>query len=80
MKIIDWEFLFFYFNCGLKFFFIEIMFFLDALSSKEEEPILVLDNSMKIFIIEEDYTLFLEDSGSETNAKADIYNCVFVFH
>ena len=37
------------------------MFFLDALSSKEEEPILVLDDSTKIFEIE-DYSLFLEDT------------------
>ena len=79
MKIIDREFLFFIFT-EVKIFFIEIMFFLDALSSKEEEPILVLDNSMKIFIIEEHYTLFLEDSSSETNAKAGIYNCVLVLH
>ena len=48
------------------------MFFLDALSSKEEEPILVLDDSRKIFEIKEDYNLFLEDSGSETNAEAGI--------
>ena len=34
------------------------MFFLDALSSKEEEPILDLDDSTKIFEIE-DYSLFL---------------------
>ena len=56
------------------------MFFLDALSSKEEEPILVVDDSTKIFEIKEDYNLFLEDSGSETNAEAGIYNCVFVLH
>ena len=37
------------------------MFFLDALYSKEEEPILVLDDSTKIFEIE-DYSLFLENS------------------
>ena len=37
------------------------MFFLDALSSKEEEPILVLDDSTKIFEID-DYSLILEDS------------------
>ena len=37
------------------------MFFLDALSSKEQEPILVLDDPTKIFQIE-DYSLFLEDS------------------
>ena len=37
------------------------MFFLDALSSKEEEPILILDDSTKIFEIE-DYSLFLEDT------------------
>ena len=78
MKIIDREFLFFIFT-EVKVFFIEIMFFLDALSSKEEEPILVLDDSTKIFEIE-DYTLFLEDSGSKTNAEAGNYNCVFVFH
>ena len=34
------------------------MFFLDALSSKEEETVLVLDDSTKIFEIE-DYSLFL---------------------
>ena len=56
------------------------MFFLDALSSKEEEPTIVLDDSTKIFEIEKDYTLFLEDLGSETNAEAGIYNCVFVLH
>ena len=50
MKIIDREFLFFIFT-EVKVFFIEIMFFLDALSSKEEEPILVLDDSRKIFEI-----------------------------
>ena len=79
MKIIDREFLFFIFT-EVKVFFIEIMFFLDALSSKEEEPILVLDDSTKIFEIEEDYIWFLEDSGSEINAEAGIYNCVFVLH
>ena len=78
MKIIDREFLFFIFT-EVKVFFIEIMFFLDALSSKEEEPILVLDDSTKIFEIE-DYILFLEDSGSEINAEVGIYNCVFVLH
>ena len=60
MKIIGREFLFFIFT-EVKVFFIEIMFFLDALSSKEEEPILVLDDSTKIFEIE-DYSLFLENS------------------
>ena len=55
------------------------MFFLDALSSKEEEPILVLDDSRKIFEIKEDYNLFLEDSGSETNAEAGIYNAFLFF-
>ena len=56
------------------------MIYLDALSSKKEDPILVLDNSTQIFEIEEDYTLFLEDSDSETNAEAGIYYCIFVLH
>ena len=56
MKIIDWEFLFFYF----------------ILWSKEEEPILVLDDSIQIFEIEQDYSLCLEDSGSKTNAEVGI--------
>ena len=76
MKIIDWEFLFY---TVVKVFFIEIMIYLDALSSKEEDPILVLDDSTQIFEIE-DYTLFLEDSDSETNAEAGIYYCIFVLH
>ena len=77
MKIIDWEFLFY---TVVKVFFIEIMIYLDALSSKEEDPILVLDDSTQIFEIEEDYTLFLKDSDSETNAEAGIYYCIFVLH
>ena len=80
MKIIDWEFLFFILYWGQSFFFIEIMIYLDALSSKKEDPILVFDDSTQIFEIEEDYTLFLEDSDSETNAEAGIYYCIFVLH
>ena len=57
-----------------KSFIIEIMFFLDALSSKEEEIMLILDDSTKIIDIEEDYTLFLDESVSETNEEAGIYN------
>ena len=56
------------------------MIYLDALSSKEEDPILVWDDSTQIFEIEEDYTLFLKDSDSETNAEAGIYYCIFVLH
>ena len=55
------------------------MIYLDALSSKKEDPILVFDDSTQIFEIE-DYTLFLEDSDSETNAEAGIYYCIFVLH
>ena len=43
--------------------------------SKEDESILVLDDSTQIFEVE-DYTLCLEDSGSEKNAKVGFYNCI----
>ena len=43
-------------------------------------PILVLDDSIQIFEIEEDYSLCLEDSGSKINAELGIYNCIFLLH